>query len=160
GVSNYYFRAAEAEQILNACRFEPQDDQPETRDLAGRLLAVRSQTARLQGEPERAAGLARRALELLSPESHHLRSSTLLHRAILHQAGGDRAAAKEAFAGAIREAQHAGSSMVLLRASYGYGYLRETEGALNEAARVYHEALESAATGSLLHTPAAALIST
>src|SRR5262249_43156193 len=156
GVYNYYFRVAEAAQVLSDCRFEPQEDTPETRDLTGRLLVVRSRTARLQGEKEKAIALSRQALELLPSGSHHLRSSALLHLGTLHEADGDLVAAREAFADAILEAQHAGYSMVRLRASYGYGYLRETEGALNEAARAYQEAMEYARTGNILHTPAAA----
>jgi LuxR family maltose regulon positive regulatory protein len=158
GVHNYYFRVAEADQVLNHCGYEPREDTPETRDLTGRLLVVRSQTARLRGDREQAVALSRQALELLPPESHHLRSSALLHLGMLHEASGDLVAAGRAFADAILEAQHAGYSLVRLRASYGHGYLRETEGALNEAACVYQEAMEYAGKGNILHTPAAALI--
>jgi len=53
----------------------------------------------------------------------------------------------------------ASQSVLRVRASYGAGRLRETQGALREAARLYHEALEYAGEQGILHTPAAALLS-
>jgi hypothetical protein len=46
----------------------------------------------------------------------------------------------------------------MLRASQVYGQLRESQGALGEAARCYHAALAYARERRVLHAPAAGLI--
>jgi hypothetical protein len=46
----------------------------------------------------------------------------------------------------------------MLRASQVYGQLRESQGALGEAARCYHAALAYARERHFLHAPAAGLI--
>jgi LuxR family maltose regulon positive regulatory protein len=158
GLCVYSFRVAEAEQVLNDCRFEPEADTTATRDLQGKLLIVRAAIARLQGDTERTAVLSRQGLDLLPADSHSFRGGALLNLGMLHEGGGDLVAAGEAFAAAALESQKAGLSVPRLRAIYASGQLREAEGALHEAARLYHDALEYAREGSILHTPVAALL--
>jgi LuxR family maltose regulon positive regulatory protein len=118
----------------------------------------RGWTARLLGEKERAARLTREALEILPAESHNSRSYARFNLAMLHQECGDLAAAGEAYADAVREAEQGGHFVLRVRASYGAGQLREIQGALGEAARLYEEALEYAGERHILHTPAAGLV--
>lgn len=68
---------------------------------------------------------------------------------------GDLESAEAVYAETIVEAQLSGYSVGLLWARYGYGRLRETQGALEEAARLYHAALAYARERNLLHVPAA-----
>jgi LuxR family transcriptional regulator, maltose regulon positive regulatory protein len=154
----YHFRAAAAEQVLNECQFEPQDNTPATRDLHGRLLMARGWTARLLGEKERSARLSSEALDLFPAESHSFRSYARFNLAMLHQEGGDLVASGEAYADAVREAHHGGHFVLRVRASYGAGQLREAQGALREATRLYEEAREYARERHVLHTPAAGLL--
>jgi ATP/maltotriose-dependent transcriptional regulator MalT len=171
------YRVDEAGQVLNDCRFEPRDageprsgreadccggraPGPATRDLQGRLLLMRGWTARMQGEKERAVALSRQALDILPADCHSFRSGALLNLGMLHEGGGDLVAAGEAFAAAALESQKAGLSVPRLRALYASGQLREAEGALQEAARLYHDALEYAGERGILHTSFAAQLST
>jgi LuxR family maltose regulon positive regulatory protein len=156
----YSFQPADAEKVLRDCRFVPQDDTPAARELLGRLMVASGFTARLQGEKERAIVLTHQALDRLAAESHVFRSGALVNLGILHEERGNLAAAGEAFAGAVLESQKGERSTIRLLAGYAYGQLRETEGALHEAARIYGEALAYAREGSFLHTSYAGLIYT
>jgi LuxR family transcriptional regulator, maltose regulon positive regulatory protein len=154
----HHFRAAAAEEVLNECRFEPQDDTSATRELHGRLLMARSWTARLRGDKTQSARLSSEVLDVLPADSRIYRSYARFNLAMLHQERGELAVAGEAFADTVREAQQAVDSVLRVRASYGYGQLRESQGALEEASRVYLDALEYAEARHILHTPAAALL--
>jgi LuxR family maltose regulon positive regulatory protein len=154
----FSFRVAEAEAILNNCRFGPGDNSAATRELQGWLLELRGWTARLRGEKERSAALLRQALEILPADSPIIRGGALINLGLVLEAAGDLAGAADAGSQAAREAQQSSQYTLWLRAMGEAGRCREIQGALNEAARLYHEAMERAREWSILHTLEAGMI--
>src|SRR5262249_51391198 len=88
----------------------------------------------------------------------HWRGPMLLELGILHADRGDLEQAAEVLADAIAVCEQGDNPACLLRASYAYGVLRESQGALREAARAYTSALEYARERRCLNSPSAALI--
>src|SRR5262249_31318057 len=137
----FHREVAAAEGVLNDCSFEPRDESSETRNVQGKLLVARGWIAREQGDREKAIGLLRHALEFLAPQCLNARSAALLNLGVLYDDMGDPDLSAAAFMEAVDEAKASDSPNLLLRASYGLGKLREAQGALEEAARLYHAAL-------------------
>jgi ATP/maltotriose-dependent transcriptional regulator MalT len=155
----HQLRIAEAQKVLDECRVETMESTPEAQDVRGKVLSLRGFIAGVQGNRERAIAWSREALGLLSAGSLLWRMRALW---TLAGEGGesedlDRAAA--ALQEVISDFERSDSPMILLRASYLYGQLRESQGALGEAERCYRAAREYARERRLLHAPAAGLIS-
>jgi LuxR family maltose regulon positive regulatory protein len=157
-VCTYYLRSADAEKALNECCCKLEDGTPEAGDLQGKLLVTRGWIARELGEKERAAELSRQGLELLATESHPYRSPALLNLGALYEERGDLAAAAEAYAAAIAGCRKVDDPIFLVWASYGFGQLRESQGARQEAERLYRAALAYARERRFLHASPAGLI--
>jgi LuxR family maltose regulon positive regulatory protein len=155
---NYEFCPTEAERVLSQAEFELPAGVPETEELNGRLLTMRAWTARMRGDRERATTLARQACDVLPRESRDLRSAALLSLGLLRGAGGELAAAASLFAEALRDAEGGNHPSLWLMASNALGQLREAEGALSEAVRIYEDGIQCAADRAMLHTPYAALL--
>jgi LuxR family maltose regulon positive regulatory protein len=155
----FHLRFAEAQQVLDECQCETTDGSPEAQDFRGKVLSLRGFIAGVQGNRERAMAWSREALELLSPGSLFWRTRALL---VLAGEGGeaeDLERAAEALQELIFDCERSVSPMILLRSSYLYGQLRESQGALGEAERCYRTAREYARERDLLHAPSAGLIS-
>jgi LuxR family maltose regulon positive regulatory protein len=152
------FRAAEAAKVLDEGRFEPTGETGESRDFRGKLYSLRAFIARMQGNKDQAAVQWRQSLECLHPDDLTWRSPSLLELGILYAERGDLDQAAVLLAEAISASARGDYPAAHMRASHAYGVLRESQGALREAARVYEAALQHARERHAAHAPVAALI--
>jgi len=132
----------------------------ESRDLRGRLHSLRGFIARMQGDTDQAALQWRQSLECLHPDNLTWRSPSLLELGILYAARRDLDQAAAVFTEAIAASARGDYPSVVMRASHAYGVIRESQGALREAARVYEAALQHARERRAALAPVAALIFT
>src|SRR5262249_48185290 len=96
--------------------------------------------------------------ECLHPDNLLWRSPPLIDLGILYAERGDLDQAAAMLTEAMAATARSDNPAVLMRASYAYGVIRESQGALREAARVYEAALQYARERRAAHAPAAALL--
>jgi LuxR family maltose regulon positive regulatory protein len=127
------------EQTLQAAETalqgEPLDDK--TRDLVGRIAAIRATAATSQGQVEIIIAQSRRALEYLHPDNLAFRTSTTCKLGFAYQLQGDRAAARRAYTEVITIGQASGNIIFTLLATIGLGGLQEADNKLHLAAQTY-----------------------
>ncbi|HEX7612732.1 MAG TPA: hypothetical protein VF371_08145, partial [Candidatus Limnocylindrales bacterium] len=111
-----------------------------TRDLIGRIAAIRATLAILRYQPEDAIIQARRALEYLHSDNLPFRSRAIWTLGFAHQLQGDRAAARQVYTEAIRQAS--GSIYYTVLATEGLGQIQESENQLHQAAETYRRSLQ------------------
>jgi LuxR family maltose regulon positive regulatory protein len=125
------------------------DDQ--TRDLIGKIAAIRSNLALAQHQAETILVQARRALEYLHPNNLPFRSSVTRDMGYAYYLQGNRAAAGRTFAEALSIAQASGDMVEPLLATIGLAQIRELENQLCLAAESYRRILPRIGDYSLLN---------
>lgn len=115
------------------------DDQ--TRDLIGKIAAIRSNLALAQQQPETILVQARRALEYLHANNLPDRSAATRDLGFAYYLQGNRIAAGRTFAEALSLAQESGDKIEPILATIGLGLIQELENQLNQAAESYQSVL-------------------
>ena len=119
--------------------FEPDD---ETRDLVGRVAAMRATLAIITHDVETIIAQSRRALEFLRPENLPVRAATTFTLGYAHQLRGERAAARAAYTEVL---SFGGSDpMYTIAATLSLGQIQEADNELPSAAKTYQRVVELA----------------
>jgi LuxR family maltose regulon positive regulatory protein len=131
------------EQTLQAAEAALQGVEPDdkTRDLIGRVAAIRATAATSQNQVETIIAQSRRALEYLHPNNLAFRTSTIWKLGFAYQVQGDRAAASQAYTEVISIGQASGNTVFTLLATVGLGVLQEGDNQLHLAAQTYRRVL-------------------
>ena len=124
---------------------EPDD---RTRDLEGRIGALRAMTAVVSGKVETVLEQSQRSLELLGRDNPAFRTFVGLAQAYALQFHGQVAEALRAFMDLLSEAQASGNLMCALAAGSSIGLTQETENLLRPAADTYRGMLRIVADPS------------
>jgi LuxR family maltose regulon positive regulatory protein len=151
-------RAAEAAKALDEGHFEPSREPADSPDFRGTLHSLRGFIARMQGNDAQAAIQWRQSLECLPPDNLTWRCPSLLELGVIYAERCDLEQAAAVLAEAIAAGVRGDYPGVVMRASHAYGAIRESQGALREAARIYEAALQHARDRRAAHAPVAALI--
>jgi LuxR family transcriptional regulator, maltose regulon positive regulatory protein len=132
------------EQKLQAAETALQGAEPDdkTRDLVGRIAAIRATAATSQNQVEIIIAQSRRALEYLHPDNLAFRTSTTCKLGFAYQLQGDRAAASRAYTEVISIGQASGNIIFTLLATIGLGSLQEADNQLYLAAQTYRRVLQ------------------
>jgi len=135
-------RTTGVEEKLQAAETAMQGADPDdkTRDLVGQIAAVRATLAILRYQPEAGIFQSRRALECLHADNLPFRSRANWTLGFALQLQGDRAAAREVFTEAIRQAS--GNTYYTILASTSLGQVQESENQLYQAAETYRRSLQ------------------
>lgn len=131
------------EQLMQAAERALEGAEPDdsTRDLIGRIAAIRATAAVNQFQTETIIDQSRRALEYLHPNNLAFRTSTAWKLGFAYQLQGDRAAAKRAYSDVIAIGQMSGNTIYIVMATISLGMLQEGENRLALAAQTYQNAL-------------------
>ncbi len=132
------------EQKLLAAEAALQGAEPDdtTRDLIGRIAAIRASVAVDPNQVETLLGQSRRALEYLHPNNLAFRTSTAWKLGFAYQIQGDRAAARRAYSEVIAIGQASGNTIYTLLATIGLGILQEGDNQLHLATQTYQGVLQ------------------
>jgi LuxR family maltose regulon positive regulatory protein len=120
-------------------KMEPDD---KSRDLIGRIAAIRATTATTLNQVETIIEQSRRALKHLHPNNLAFRTSTIWKLGYAYHLQGDRAAASQAYREVISIGQASGNMIFTLLAITGLGILQEAENQLYLAAQTYRRVLQ------------------
>ncbi len=120
---------------------EPDD---KTRDLIGRIAAIRATLAIYQNQVETIICQSRRALEYLHPDNLAFRTFTTWKLAVAYDQQGNRVAAGQAYTEALAIAQASGNTITTFVASSSLGRVHEEENQLHLAAEIYRRVLQLA----------------
>lgn len=133
-----------AEQKLQAAAAALQNAPPDakTRDLIGRVAAIRSTLAASRLQIETIITESQRALEYLHPDNLAFRTSTIWKLGYAYHLQGDRAAAREAYTQVITTGRVTGNTVFTTLAVIGLGTLQATDNQLHLAAASYRQSLE------------------
>jgi LuxR family maltose regulon positive regulatory protein len=134
-------QAAEAALSAVLQGAEPDD---KTRDLIGRIAAVRANLAWTQYQIETILVQSRRALEYLRPDNLYFRFTAIWTLGFACLLQGDRAAAGRAFTEALSISQESGDTHATIVAITGLGQVQELANHLNLAADSYRRVLQLA----------------
>ena len=129
--------AAEAAIAASLQGTEPGE---KTRDLIGQIAAVRATLAHIRYQPETTIIQAGRALEYLHPDNLPFRSRVSWSLGFAYKLQGKRAAAREAYIEAIRQAS--GNIYYTILTSSGWGELQESENQLYQAAETFRHSIQ------------------
>ncbi len=137
-------QGARVEEKLQAAEAALQDAEPgdKTRDLIGRVAAIRATVAANQNDVETIITQSHRALAHLHPDNVAFRTSTAWKLGLAYQLQGDRAAAKKAYTEVISTGQASGNIVFTLLAMVGLGILQEGDLQLQLAAESYRRVLQ------------------
>jgi LuxR family maltose regulon positive regulatory protein len=137
-------QTSRVEPTLQAAEAALQGAEPDdkTRDLVGRVAAIRATAATNQNQVETIIAQSRRALEYLHPDNLAFRTSTIWKLGFAYQVQGDRAAAREAYTEVISIGQKSGNTVFTLLAATGLGVLQEGDNQLHLAVKTYHHILQ------------------
>ena len=113
-----------------------------TRDLVGRIAAIRATVATSQNQVETIIAQSRRALEYLHADNLAFRTSTTCKLGFAYQLQGDRAAAGRAYTEVISVGEASGNVVFTLIATIGLGSLQEADNQLHPAAQTYRRVLQ------------------
>jgi LuxR family maltose regulon positive regulatory protein len=132
------------EQKLQAAEVALQTAKPndKTRDLIGRIAAIRATVAANQHQIETIVAQSRRALEYLHPNNLAFRTSTTCKLGYAYQLQGDRAGAREAYTEVISVGQASGNVVFTILATIGLGSLQEGANRLDLAEQTYRNVLQ------------------
>ncbi len=111
-----------------------------TRDLVGQIATIRATLANLQYQPDAAIIQARRALEYLPPNNMLFRSRANWTLGFAYHLLGNRAAARQVYTEAIRQAS--GNTYYTVLATTSLGRIQESENQLYQAAETYRHSLQ------------------
>jgi LuxR family maltose regulon positive regulatory protein len=123
--------------------------------IAGEVTAFRALIAAYQGERERSAELARRALELLSEESLFFRSFVAGFLGLAYLYSGEIEPATRTFEEAVRVSQRTGNLTISVLARCHLAELSMLQGKVNEAETLYEQAVDIATDDQGQHRPIA-----
>ncbi len=129
--------AAEAAIAATLQGAEPDE---KTRDLIGQIAAVRATLAYIRYQPEATIIQAGRALEYLHPDNLLFRSRATWSLGFAYKLQGKRAAARNAYTEAIRQAS--GNIYYTVLTSTSLGELQESENQLFQAAETYRRSMQ------------------
>ena len=137
-------QAADAEQKLQAgeAALQGAELDDKTRDLIGRIAAVRATAAASQNQVDTIIAQSRRAMDHLHPDNLAFRTSTAWKLGFAYHLRGDRAAAGRAFTEVISIGQASGNTVFTLMAMLGLGVLQEADNQLHVAVQTYERVLE------------------
>jgi LuxR family maltose regulon positive regulatory protein len=137
-------QGASVEKTLQAAEAALQHARPDdkTRDLIGRVAAIRATAAANRNEVETIISQSRRALEYLHPKNLAFRTATVWKLGFAYQLQGDRAAARKAYTEVISIGQASGNTVFTLLARIGLGLLQEADNQLHQAAETYRRVLQ------------------
>jgi LuxR family transcriptional regulator, maltose regulon positive regulatory protein len=132
------------EQTLHSAERALQDAEPDdkTRDLIGRIAAIRATLAATLNQVETIIEQSRRALEFLSPNNLAFRTSTIWKLGYAYHLQGDRAAASQAYTEVISIGKASGNVVFTLMATIGLGMLQEADNHLDLAEQAYRSVLQ------------------
>jgi len=132
------------EEKLQAVEKALQSAEPDdkTRDLVGRIAAIRATIATQLDQVETIIAQSRRALEYLHPNNLAFRTSTAWKLGLAYQLQRDRPAARRAYTEVIAIGQASGNTMYTFLATTGLGIIQEAENQLHLAAQTYQHALQ------------------
>jgi LuxR family transcriptional regulator, maltose regulon positive regulatory protein len=132
------------EETLQAAEAALEGAEPDdkTRDLIGRIAAIRATAAVSQFQVETIIAQSRRALEYLDSNNLAFRTSTAWKLGFAYQLQGDRVAASQAYTEVISIGQASGNTVFTLMATIGLGILQEGENQLHQAAQTYRSVLQ------------------
>ncbi len=135
-------RTTGVEKKLQAAERAMQDSDPadKTRDLMGQIAAIRATLAVVGYQPEVGMIQSRLALECLHADNVPFRSRALWTLGFAHQLQGDRAAARQAYIEAIRQAS--GHTYYTILTTTSLGQIQESENELHQAADTYRRSLK------------------
>jgi LuxR family transcriptional regulator, maltose regulon positive regulatory protein len=128
----------------------PEADDP-TRDLIGKIAAVRSNVALSQQQADTILVQARRALGYLHPNNLAYRSSVTRDMGFAHYLQGNRAAAGQTFAQALSIAQASEDMVEPLLTTIGLAQILELDNQLRLAAESYQSILSKITNLSVLN---------
>jgi LuxR family maltose regulon positive regulatory protein len=133
------------EQALNSAEKALQDAEPgdKTRDLIGRIAAIRATLAASLNRVDTIIEQSRRALEFLRPDNLAFRTSTIWKLGFAYYLQGDRVAASRAYNEVISIGKASGNVVFTLMATIGLGLLQEADNNLDLAEQSYRSVLQS-----------------
>jgi LuxR family transcriptional regulator, maltose regulon positive regulatory protein len=139
-------RHTSVEQKLQAAEAALRGTDPDdrTRDLVGRIAAIRATLAIIQHDVETIIAQSRRALEYLHPDNLPIRTAAFYTLGHAFQLQADRAAARQAYTEVISISKSLGDSIYTIAATIGLGQVQEADNQLFLAARTYRRVLELA----------------
>ncbi len=134
------------EQQLQAAERSLENAEPNdtTRDLIGRIAAIRATAAINLLQVDAIIAHSQRALEYLAPTNLAFRTSTAWKLGLAYQLQGDRVAARQTYTDVIAIGQSSGNMVYVLLASTGLGMLQEGDNQLPAAAQTYQRIIELA----------------
>ena len=115
-----------------------------TRDIVGRIAAIRATLAIGRHDPDAIIAQSRRALEYLDPANLAYRTSTAWKMGFAFRLQGNLAAAGRAFADVLSASQASGNTVFTLTALAGLGDVQEAENELRLAVESYRRVLDLA----------------
>ncbi len=118
---------------------EPDD---KTRDIIGRVAAIRATLALSQYQVETVIAQSHRALEYLHPDNLSFRTFTIWKLGYAYHLQGDRAAASRAYTEAMAISQASGNIITAIIATIGLGTIQEADNQLHLAAETYRRVLQ------------------
>jgi len=132
------------EQKLQAAEagLEQAQSDDKTRDLIGRIAAIRATAAVNQNQVETIIAQSRRALEYLNPRNQAFRTSTIWKLGYAYHLRGDRAAAKAAYTEVASIGKASGNVVFALMATIGLGSLQEGNNQLGRAEQTYRSVVQ------------------
>lgn len=113
-----------------------------TRDMIGRIAAIRATVAAAQNQIETIITQSNRALEYLHPNNLPFRTSTTWKLGFAYHLQGDHAEASKAFKEVISTGQASGNTIFVTMALIGLGNLQLSECQLYLASENYQQALK------------------
>ena len=139
-------RAEDAKEKLRAAEsaLEGVPLDGKTRDVVGRIAAIRATLAIGRREPDAIIAQSRRALEYLDPANLAYRTSTKWKMGFAYRLQGDLSAAGQAYAEVLSASQASGNTVFTLMALASLGDIQEAEIELRRAAQTYRSVLDLA----------------
>lgn len=113
-----------------------------TRDVVGRIAALRATLAVIQRDGAAILAQSRRALEFLHPDNLQVRTATTWLLGYAHQLQGDRAAASRAYTDVIAIGESSGASIYTIAATINLGQVQEANNQLHLARQTYQRVLD------------------
>ncbi|MEJ2209121.1 MAG: LuxR C-terminal-related transcriptional regulator, partial [Anaerolineae bacterium] len=134
-------QAAEASLAAAANRPEAEWDDA-SRDLVGRMAALRATVALSQHQGEDIFVQSRRALHYLHPQNQYYRASTSYKLGYAYQLQGDWVAAGDAYSEALSISQESGDIFIQILATDAMGWVQAAGTQLFQAAESFQHVLE------------------
>jgi LuxR family transcriptional regulator, maltose regulon positive regulatory protein len=140
-------------EILNASLPKTLSEDPEERDIQGRLLVLDATLKRIRGAYEEAVEVSRRAYSCFLKENRPWRAVTLLNLGTLYVETDRLQEAQEALTEAEVLGRAGEDAATVLISTWMLAAVREVQGSLREAARLHQSALDYAAERKLGRFP-------